>query len=157
MTARPGVGKYALLLLILFNLQMLAAPLHAAGVSWEQLSANEKNVLSHLKQHWNKYPAARQLKMQGWARQSPAQRALIKKRFNQWSTLSNARKDKIKEQLKRYKGMSPARRMKLKAWWRWVSRLPQHEQDKLNSKLPGMNKQQKRDYIRELEKKYGRR
>lgn len=157
MIARLGCRKYGLLLLLIFGLNMPVTPVQAAGVSWDQLSAQEKNILGHLKQHWNKYPAFKQKKMQRWARQSPSQRQLIKKRFQQWSTLSGSRKSQIKKQLKRYKSMSPAKRMKLKAWWRWVKRLPQHEQDKLKRKLPGMSPAQKKAYIRELEAKYGRR
>ncbi|MEZ5535937.1 MAG: DUF3106 domain-containing protein [Thiolinea sp.] len=150
-------GKYTFLLLVFLVFQAAGTPSFAAGVGWDQLSAQEKKVLGHLKQHWGKYPAFKQIKMQRWARQSPAQRTLIKTRFKRWSSLSGAQKSKIKIQLKRFKSMPPEKRMKLKAWWRWVSRLPKHEQDKLKRKLPGMSQTQKREYIRQLEEKYGRR
>lgn len=157
MTARGQHEYYALLLTFFLLFQFLPIQAVAGGVSWEQLSRQEKNILGHLKQRWNTYPAFKQKKMQRWARQPPAKRKLIKKRFQQWSGLSSSRKAKIKQQLKRYKRMSPTKRLKLKAWWRWFSRLPKHEQDKLNRKLPGMSQRQKREYIRQLEREYGKR
>lgn len=157
MTARGQHEYYTLLLIFLLVFQFMPTQAVAGGVSWEQLSAKEKSVLSHLKQHWNTYPAFKQKKIQRWARQPSSTRKLMKKRFGQWSKLSSSRKAKIKLQLKRYKGMSPAKRSKLKAWFRWVSKLPRHEQNMLKRKLPGMNQRQKQKYIRDLERKYGKR
>ncbi|PIE00967.1 MAG: hypothetical protein CSA79_01620 [Thiothrix nivea] len=157
MTAQFGNGKYLLILLIVLGLPFLAPPIQAGGISWDRLGASEKTILAPYKQHWNQYSTLKQKKLQRWARQPAAKRKLIKKRFRQWSGLSSVRKSKIKIQLKRYKRMSPRKRLKLKAWWRWVKRLPGHEQEKLKRRLPGMSQQQKKEYIRQLEKKYGRR
>lgn len=158
MSARIPNEHYWLLILSFFMvLQVFPGKAFAGGVSWEQLSNKEKNVLSHLKQHWNTYPGYKQKKMQRWAKKSSSARHLIKKRFRQWSSLSASRKAKIKLELKRFKKMSPDKRRKLKAWWRWVKKLPASVRKKLKQKLPGMSKAQKRDYIRQLEKEYGSR
>lgn len=150
--------EYYLFLLVFFLvLQVFPGKVYAGGVSWDQLSSQEKNVLSNLKQRWGNYPAYKQKKMQRWAKKPASARRLIKKRFGQWSALSASSKAKIKAELKRYKRMPPDKRLKLIAWWKWVSRLPESVRRKLKQKLPGMTPQQKKEYIRQLEQQYGSR
>ncbi len=130
---------------------------NAGSVGWGELSGKEKSVLSDFKQHWSSYSTYKQKKLRRWAQKPLSARNLIKQRFRQWSALSTSSKARIKLELQRYKRMPHSKRMKLKAWWRWVKKLPGPVRRKLEQKLPGMTKAQKRNYIRELERKYGRR
>lgn len=147
--------EYFFLLVFFLALQVFPGKVFAGGVSWNQLSSQEKNVLSDFKQRWGKYSASKQKKLRRWAKKPLSARRLIKKRFKQWSALSVSSRAKIKLELQRYKSMPHSQRIKLKAWWRWVKKLPASVRRKLEQKLPGMTKAQKREYIRQLEKKYG--
>nr|CAA6811026.1 MAG: Unknown protein [uncultured Thiotrichaceae bacterium] len=155
MNAKNTNRYYFPLLVFVLVFQVFSIKVYAGGVSWEQLSGQEKNVLSHLKQRWNGYSDYKQVKMQRWAKQPKSARRLIKKRFKQWSKLTVPRRSKIKSELRRFKEMSPSKREKLKAWWRWLKKLPVSVQRKLKKKLPGMTKAQKKAYIEQLEKQYG--
>ena len=151
-------NEYFFFLLVFFlALQLFPGKVYAGGVSWNQLSSQEKNVLSDFKQRWGKYSAYKQKKLRRWAKKPLSARRLIKKRFNQWSALGASSKAKIKVELQRYKRMPHSKRIKLKAWWRWVKKLPAAVRRKLEEKHPDMSKAQQREYIRQLEKKYGRR
>lgn len=138
----------------------LFLPLHsayAAELDWITLSERERTVLKPFKAKWSKYPLATRKTMRSWARLSSGERAQIKKRHMQWQSLAVSSKAKIIRKLDRYKRMPLAKRLQLKAWRKWVKRLPKAEQKKLHKKLPGMNIKQRKEYIRRLEEKYGKR
>ncbi|MGB0845237.1 MAG: DUF3106 domain-containing protein [Thiolinea sp.] len=142
---------------IVGSLFLLPSTVLAADLGWSQLSARERSVLKPFKSQWESYPAATKKTMRAWARLSSGERAQIKKRHTQWQALGASSKAKIIRKLDRYKRMPLSKRLKLKAWRKWVKSLPKAEQEKLHKRLPGMSTKQRKDYIRQLEKKYGKR
>lgn len=146
------------LLLVVFSLFLLLPyPAIAAELDWNQLSERERTTLKPFKSQWKKYSQRTKKTMRAWARLSPVERAKIRKRHAEWQVLGKSSQAKITYMLKRYKSMSRAQRMKLKAWRNWVKKLPKVEQKKLHHRLPGMSMKQRKEYIRQLEKKYGKR
>ena len=143
-------------LVLVLGLFMLPPPVLAAELEWKQLSERERGVLKPFQKQWDKYSLGTRKTMRAWARLSSAERAKIKKRHEQWRLLSAAGKAKVIRKLERYKRMPAWKRKKLQAWRKWVKRLPKAEQDKLHKNLPGMGIKQRKEYIRLLEKKYGK-
>ncbi|MEZ5478258.1 MAG: DUF3106 domain-containing protein [Thiolinea sp.] len=127
-----------------------------ADTDWDQLSAREQEVLKPFQSQWDNYPAATRQTMQRWAQLSSNERARIRQRHEQWSALSSASRTKIIRKLERYKRMPLSKRLKLKAWHLWVKSLPADEQQRLHDNWPGMSTKERREYIRQLEKKYGK-
>lgn len=143
------------MLLLLCGLLVLSHPVYAGG-SWSQLSERERTVLKPFKKQWASYSTGTRKAMRSWAGLSSAKRATIKKRHAQWNALSASSKAKVISKLNRYKRMPKWKRQKLQAWRKWVKRLPRAEQRKLHKSLPGMSAQQRKAYMKRLEKKYGK-
>ena len=144
------------LVLLLFGLFLSSPPVFAAELGWAQLSERERTILKPFQQRWGKYSAGTRKTMLAWARLSPGKRTKIKKRHAQWGALSATSKAKVISKLNRYKRMPKWKRDKLKAWRKWVKSLPKAEQKKLHKRLPGMGTKQRKEYIQQLEKKYGK-
>ena len=143
-------------LLLTLSLLMLPPVVLAAELDWKQLSERERGVLKPFQKQWDKYSLGTRKTMRAWARLSSTERARIKKRHAQWRLLSAAGKTKVIGKLDRYKRMPAWKRKKLQAWRKWVKRLPKAEQEKLHKSLPKMGTKQRKEYIRRLEKKYGK-
>lgn len=126
-------------------------------LSWEQLSAAEQGVLQPFRQKWGGLDGATRKTMKRWAGLSTGERTRIRSRHRQWQALSAGSKTKIIRKLDRYKQMPLAKRLRLQAWRKWVRRLPEAEQTKLHRLWPEMGTKARKDYIRDLEKKYGKR
>lgn len=136
---------------------LAGAETHAAPVKWDNLSSREKTVLKSYQSGWSRFSEKKQKVLRRWANLSSSERSRIRSRHKTWKSLSASRQAKIIKQLKRYKQMSPAKRARINAWRKWVKRLPSAEQKKLHRKWGSMSDSERKAYIQQLEKKYGRR
>ncbi len=149
----PGRLFYAGLVSVLLTCNM--GVVWAGDVVWDQLSSNEQSVLSPFQEQWAGLPNQQQQVLRQWAGLPKSRRAQIRSVHQQWQDLSASRRQAVMNQLDRYKNMPPAKRVKLRAWRVWVKSLPRHEQDALHQRLPGMSPAERKQYIRQLEEKYG--
>ena len=142
---------------LLFSAGLLAQNIQAReSLAWEQLSATEQAVLQPFRQSWGKFDDATRNTMRRWAGLSTRERSKIRQRHLQWQALSAASKVKIIRKLDRYKRMPLAKRLRLQTWRNWVRRLPSAEQSRLHQRWPSMGSKERKEYILNLEKKYGK-
>lgn len=129
----------------------------AGSVKWEDLNSNEKSVLKAFQGEWESFPDKTQGSLRRWAAKPATERTRIRKRFGEWKQLSPQQQKKVARQLKRYKEMSPAQKARIRQWHEWVKKLPEGERKKLRELWPGMGDAERRAYMKELQRKYGKR
>lgn len=135
---------------------MSAGGAWADGTAWDALSADQQGVLQSYQEQWAALPENTQQVLLRWAALPESERVRIKSRHKQWNALSAQRQAKILRKLERYKRMPLEKRLKIKAWRDWVKTLPEHEQQSLHEKWPDMGSGERKEYIQQLEDKYGK-
>lgn len=143
-------------ILMVMALLLMSGKVMAGSVKWDDLNSNEKKVLKAFQGEWNGLPDKKQNTLRRWAAKPAAERARIRKRYQEWKQLSPAQQQKVSKQLKRYREMPAGQKARLKSWHAWVKKLPDDERKKLRAAWPGMSDTERRAYMKELQKKYGR-
>lgn len=143
---------------VLFMMAMLftGGNAMAGSVKWEDLNGNERSVLKAFQKEWESFPDKKQKALRRWASIPATERARIRERFGEWKQLSPPQQKKVARQLARFKAMPPAQKARIKSWHEWVKKLPEDERKKLKQKWPGMTEAERKAYMRDLQKKYGR-
>lgn len=151
----PGSKFWSVCFVLGLALQMMGGQVMAGAVKWTELDSHEQAVLKPFGTAWDTFPEAKQNTLRRWAGKPEAERAKIKQRFVEWNKLSREQQRTVAKQLNHYKQMSAAQRARLKAWHQWVKRLPAAEQQKLRQLWPGMGNAERKNYMQDLQKKYG--
>ena len=96
------LGIALIFLILSFNVQAepQKTPEPSAGVSWEQLTDQQRAVLSDYESQWSSFPAASQVILsrgaKQWASMNGDQRAQARKRFQKWQELPSGKRQELK-------------------------------------------------------------
>jgi uncharacterized protein (DUF2336 family) len=136
-------------------MQMMGGRAMADSVRWADLGSNEQAVLKPFIKDWDVFPEAKQKTLRRWAGKPASERARIREHYAEWNKLNREQQQTVVRQLKHYKQMSAAQRARVKAWHQWVKKLPDSEQQKLRQLWPAMGSAARKNYMQDLQKKYG--
>jgi hypothetical protein len=113
-------------------------PPPASGSSWDQLSPQEQQILSPLKERWDQLPADRQERLrrgaERWQRMTPEQRKEAEERFKRWQELSPEQREVIRKRYREFRNLPPEEQEKIRRESRWFRELPPEKREMLRQK-----------------------
>jgi len=122
-------------ILSVFLFGCICTQLWAQGIPWEDLSDDEKAVLTPFKNQWSNFPKHRQDNLRKgvnrWQSLTPKERQAFKKRFGKWKNFSPEKRQRIRKRFKRYSEMSPEKRKQLKKRYQNFKKLPLEKRKRL--------------------------
>jgi len=157
MTAVHPTSNYLLIKIIIgFICYCLFSPSWAGSLSWDSLSNQEKTILKSYQTQWLNLTTDKQSSLKRWASLPSEQREHIRSQYSQWKELSPDYRMMLRMKLEHYRSLPPEKREKMKKWRDWMKTLPLSEQNKLHNQWPSLSGLERKQYINELAKKYGR-
>ncbi|RLJ21153.1 hypothetical protein DJ030_05360 [bacterium endosymbiont of Escarpia laminata] len=117
---------------------LLAGPLLAEGVGWEDLSPKEQRLLKAVEPNWDALPEEKQkLLRKGanrWHKMTPEQRAKAKKNLARWKLLSEGEKKQLTNKYELFRKLSPEQKRKVRQRREWFKNLPPEKKRKLRQR-----------------------
>lgn len=103
--------------------------------SWGQLSVQQKNVLSPLRNDWDKMEDIRRKKWLGVAerypKMKPDEQERMQNRMREWASLTPAQRAKIRDSYKDFNQLPPEQKKVVKKKWEAYSNLPSDEKQRV--------------------------
>jgi len=107
------------------------------SLTWSELSAEEKEVLSPLESHWMDMTTARKTKWIAIARKykslRPAEQENVKSRMAEWTALSPTDRQSARNRFKDLEKMPPDKKVKLADKWVEYQQLTESEREELRA------------------------
>ena len=98
------------------------------AVAWDQLSAEQQQVLGRFREEWNALPPGRQQALsrgaERWQKMSPEQREMARQRFDRWQSLPTEDRQRIRERYERFRQLPPEQQQRLRENFRRFHEMP---------------------------------
>ncbi len=124
----------------LFLSQACAAAPKRTAPTWNELTAEEQQVLAPLERDWERLDPQRRRKWVGIAKRYPTmnadEKSKIDRRMQPWASLSADQRRIARERYKKLEQLPPAKRDELRTRWEEYSRLPEDERARLRTAPP---------------------
>ncbi len=153
--ARPGMTVIRLALFVTVLLLQAGpgwAQSESTGVPWDQLSAEEQEVLKPFADRWDQFTPERQARLQKgagrWGSMGPEERGQARKRFSRWKQLSPEKRARVREKFKRFRHLPPEKRRALREARKKFKHLPPERRRQLRERWRNMSPEQKRKFMR---------
>lgn len=103
--------------------------------AWNQLTVEQRTILSPLGNEWDKMEHFRLKKWLGiadrFSRMSPEERRRMQDRMREWAIMTPEQRAKVRDSYKDFKQLPPEKKQAVKENWETYSRLPEEEKTKI--------------------------
>jgi hypothetical protein len=127
----------------------------AAGLRWQDLSADQQQLLSGMQDQWNQLPPRRQIALANGAkrflRMDAAQRNQANTRFEQWNNLPEAERAAIAERFAEFRKLSPQEKARIRQASRRFERMTPEQRQRLRQRFLDLSPEERaraRDQLR---------
>jgi hypothetical protein len=107
----------------------------AAGVSWQQLSIEQRELLAGMHEQWGQLPPGRQRALANGAkrflRMDARQRMQANRRFEQWNEMSAAERSAITARFAEFRALTPREKARIRRASRRFDTLPPEQRREL--------------------------
>ncbi|AVP99750.1 hypothetical protein C7S18_22375 [Ahniella affigens] len=130
---------------------LVSGSVWAAGVTWDELSRDQQQVLLPFADSWNSLPAETQEKLRlgasRWSKMSVEEKQAANQKFGAWRELPDTERQRIRNQYGQFKRMSPEAQQRIRQTFERFQNLPDDERTKLRAKFERMSPRERRAFL----------
>jgi hypothetical protein len=123
------------------------------ALTWNSLSAAQRQTLAPLRAQWNQLPSARQHQLADhatrWATLPPAHQQLIRERLAHWANMTPAERRRLRDNARAFRNLPPAERAKVSAAFRRFQQLSPAERRALRARWRALPPEQRQRWVSE--------
>jgi hypothetical protein len=126
------------------------------GISWQQLSPEQQQVLDDVKGSWEQLPPGRQVALANGAKRfigmNATERDQANQRFAEWRKLSERERVEIGERFRLFRGLPPSEKQRLRQAARRFDRMNQEQRQQMRERFQQLTPAQRaqlREQMRE--------
>lgn len=127
------------------------------GVSWNELTDGQREVLGQLEASWDSLPVERQLRLsrgaERWAGMSDAERGQARERFTAWRQLSDERREQIRERAQVFRELPPDEQRRIRENYRKYRSMNRDRRQQLRDRYRRMTPEQRQHLRDRLQKR----
>lgn len=119
----------------------------AVGLSWQELSADQQQLLGGMQEQWNQLPPGRQIALANGAkrflRMDAAQRNQANTRFEQWNNLPEAERAAITERFAEFRKLPPQEKARIRQASRRFERMTPEQRQRLRQRFQDLSPEER--------------
>jgi hypothetical protein len=118
-----------IVLLLLLTLSGLPHVVRAQGIAWDDLSAEQQQLLAPLEDNWDGLPDARRQNIlngvRRWQSLTPEQQQQAQRRFQEWNRRPRDEREIIRERFQNFRSLDPQQQRAIRERFRDFQNLPE--------------------------------
>lgn len=134
-------------LIVAISVLLMCAAAVADGVTWSQLSDEQRVVLRQFEQTFDSMPADRRERLsrgaERFATMTPAERRQSRDRFMKWRELSDERRALIRERAEIFRNLSPEEQQRIREHYRRFHEMKRERREMLRERYQRMTPEQR--------------